>query len=282
MTKNYSTVVMILAHRNINYILQLAEANPDVYFIIHYDKKIDLKFDQMELGKLANLHIIEDRIAVFWAGFSQTKATLKLIDVALNNTSAKYFHLMSAECFPLISFGAMEKEWAKNPDANYIESHIRDDNAWRVKTWMPHADSIHMRTFWGRVLKRILRIGSKFINTSGISSQPYYGSQWFSISRTLAEKIVEIDKTTNYFNKFSRITCSDEHAFAMFVRDFNIQNVMDYNKRYIKFPKGGSNPLYLDLNETVELNTSLNSKFWFARKFEEESMLNYIKINHHD
>ncbi|MCV5262236.1 hypothetical protein OFC55_31690, partial [Escherichia coli] len=60
------------------------------------------------------------------------------------------------------------------------------------------------------------------------------------------------------------------------------QNVMDYNKRYIKFPKGGSNPLYLDLNETVELNTSLNSKFWFARKFEEESMLNYIKINHHD
>lgn len=273
----YATVVMVLAHRNIDYILKLAHKNPTIFFVVHYDLKSELNLSEVNALKMPNLHFIENRISVYWAGYSQVQAVLALISYSLKNTSAKYFHLMSAECFPLIPFSKMEEQWSKNPNANYIESRIRNDNAWRVKTWLPHADSKHMRTFWGRVLKRMLRFSSQFINSSRINSDPYYGSLWFSISRNLADKIIEISNTTNYFKKFSRITCPDEHAFAIFVREYCIENVMDENKRYIVFPDGASNPSYLNLDEVIKANDSANRQFWFARKIKENIMLNKIK-----
>lgn len=279
---DYNTVVMILAHHNIEYIKALAEKFRDVYFIVHFDSKAELTLPIRKVSNILNLCFLPDRLPVYWAGYSQVNATLKLIDAAIERTNAKYFHLISAECFPLISFSEMEKEWDKNGTINYIESHIRQDNEWRVRTWMPHADTRHMRTFWGKVLKRVLRATSIFFNSSGINSQPYYGSLWFSINRELAEKINYISKTTNYFQKFSKITCSDEHAFAMFVREYNCNGIIDENKRFILFPSGASNPLYLDLDDTIIHNNTLKDKYWFARKIKEESMLKKMKELHYD
>jgi hypothetical protein len=277
--KKFKTAVLILAHHNYEYIKQLAEKYSDVYFFVHYDYKSNIDFHISDQVGIPNLKFIEDRVSVYWGGYSQVDATLKLITRALQNTTARYFHLISAECFPLISFSEIENEWDKSPNVNYIESRIRADNAWRVKTWMPHANTRHMRTFAGRILKLAIRATSSFINTSGIRSQPYYGSQWFSISRELAEKIVHINNSTDYFKKFSRITCSDEHAFSMFVREHLGSEVSNDNRRYIKFPEGASSPSYLDIEEILQYNNNLDVKYWFARKFKESVMLNKLKEN---
>lgn len=275
--REYKTAVMILAHHNIEYIYELARANPDVYFVVHYDLKTEIDMSMIVSHGFQNLKLLENRISVHWAGYSQVQATLMLIEKTIEVKSIRFLHLISAECYPLVSFSEMEEEWSKSPQINYIESHPRPDNAWRVSTWMPHANTRHMRTFWGRVLKRMLRLTSGFINTSGITTEPYYGSLWFSITRELAEKMVSANNSENFFSKFSRITCSDEHAFSMFVREHKICCISDNNRRFIKFPPGGSNPCYLDIKQVVEYNNTLRAKYWFARKFTQNMMLTELK-----
>lgn len=278
----FKTVVLILAHCNANYVLELAKCNCNTYFIVHFDVKAKIDMSIFKNVDLHNLDVIEDRVSVFWGGGSQIMAMLKLLDAAIKINTASYIHLISAECYPLISFSDMEIEWDQDPLMNYMESHIRTDNEWRVKTWMPHADTKHMRTFSGRVLKKILRFSSCFINSSGITEQPYFGSQWFSINKKLAERIVLKNKTSNYFQKFSRITCADEHAFPMFVRAFDIPKVSNDNKRYIEFLPGASSPSYLDIDKVMSINTTISNKYWFARKFNEQEMINKLKDNFHE
>lgn len=275
--KTYTTAVAILAHNNINYIKLLAKSFSDIYFVVHLDFKAKIDSTLLVDEDIPNLYLLHERVPVFWGGFSQVEATLKLLEGILKVKTIKYIHLISGECYPLISFAEMESYWDQYPGRNFIESHDRPDNAWRVRTWMPHANTKHMRTFSGRVLKRILRLSSCLFNSSGISAYPYYGSLWFSITRSLAEEIVSVNKKTSYFNKYKRITCSDEHAFAMFVREFNSLDVSNDNKRFIQFPPGASNPLYINIDDVIKHNNSLEVKYWFARKFTESSMLKRMK-----
>ncbi|ELQ6218664.1 beta-1,6-N-acetylglucosaminyltransferase [Cronobacter dublinensis] len=270
------TAVAILAHKNINYIIELARAFPEILFVVHFDLKSE--FDESKISnKPNNLHFIEKRVAVYWAGFSQVEAAIKLISYIINFRHVKYIHLMSAECFPLIPFSEMEKEWENMPHINYIESHYRADNAWRVRTWMPHANTKHMRTFSGKVLKRILRFISGFVNTSRIKDVAYYGSLWFSINNTFAERIVNEYEHGSYFKKYRRITCADEHAFASFIRAQSDCIAADNNRRYIDFPSGAANPNYLNLDDVLEMNETLEQKNWFSRKFHESQMLDKLK-----
>ncbi|EOG5419096.1 beta-1,6-N-acetylglucosaminyltransferase [Cronobacter malonaticus] len=270
------TAVAILAHKNIDYIIELARIYPDTLFVVHYDLKA--KFDESKKkGMPHNLHFIEKRISVYWAGYSQVEAAIKLFTYIIKFEHINYIHLMSAECFPLIPFSEMEREWEKVPHINYIESHYRADNEWRVRTWMPHANTKHMRTIPGKVLKRILRFISGFINTSGIKDIAYYGSLWFSINKKFAERIVKENENGSYFKKYKRITCADEHAFASFIRTQTDCIAADNNKRYIDFPSGAANPYYLDLDDIMKMNDTLEQKNWFSRKFYETQMLNKLK-----
>lgn len=271
------TAVAILAHKNIDYIIYLAKAFPEAVFIVHFDLKVHLD-NNKEAYALENVHFIEERTSVYWAGFSQVEAVIKLLSFAVKLKSIQYIHLISAECFPLIPFSEMEQEWDKNPNLNYIESHHRADNEWRVRTWMPHADTKHMRTFPGKVLKRTLRFISYFVNTSGIKGDAYYGSLWCSINREFAQKVVAEYENGNFFKKYVRITCADEHAFATYIRAEGSCKIADDNKRYIEFPPGASNPKYLNLDHVLKMN----KKNWFSRKFHESEMISKLKEFKHD
>ncbi|WP_166185578.1 beta-1,6-N-acetylglucosaminyltransferase [Providencia sp. M-8] len=268
------TAVLIQSHNNSNYICNLARIFYDIRFYVHIDKKNSIDYDTILESNIENITLIKDRINVFWGGASQIYATLNLLKEAIKNPKNEYFHLMSGECLPLKDFKLMEQEWSKNPDINYIESHLDKKNEWRLKVRVPHADTKYLRTFLGKVFNKILKFSTYIYKSTNFNENYFYfGSQWFSINRNLAEKFID-KKNDSYFRNFENITCADEHAFQILARmESEPANISDNNKRFIIFKKKSS-PEYL--TEETLLNIDRNN-YWFARKVKEKTLISQIK-----
>ncbi|MTC70992.1 conjugal transfer protein [Providencia sp. wls1914] len=267
------TAVLIQSHNNSRYICKLAEYFPSIRFYIHIDRKNTHDFNFIKEKKLSNIFLIEERINVFWGGVSQIKATLLLLNEAEKNKENHYFHLMSGECLPLTSFYEMEKEWDKTPHINFIESHIDNNNSWRLKVRVPHSDTKYLRTFIGKAFNKMLKYSTYIKKTTSFSNDEFYfGSQWFSITRNLVSHIVSADNE-HFFDSFKNITCADEHAFQILSRRIEEPcNIADNNKRFIHFKKKSS-PEYLNESTLLKLD---NNKYWFARKVKEDVTLDYL------
>lgn len=274
------TAVLIQAHNNPKYILKLALTNQDVSFFVHIDKKNEDAYLEIKRNNLNNIILIENRINVSWGGVSQIKATLRLLNTAYYYDEFTFFHLMSGECLPLRSFKSIESEWTLQPEVNYIESREHKGNEWRLRTMLPFSDTSFMRSFLGRVLKRMLRVFSKLMRTTSISPDFYFfGSQWFSVNRAAVSTILKIHEDENFFSNFENITCSDEHAFQILVRKYGVDNIADDNRRYIEFYGSKSSPEYLSC---AKIDFARKKNYWFARKVDENTMLDYISVVHQD
>ncbi|WP_432499445.1 beta-1,6-N-acetylglucosaminyltransferase [Providencia hangzhouensis] len=271
------TAVMIQAHKNSKYICLLAKKNPDVNFYIHVDKKSKPTFDEISIQNISNITLLKERVNVYWGGYSQVIATLKLLSSALKNPNNQYFHFISGECFPIKSFNEIEQEWNASPENNYIESYINKKTNWRLKVSIPFTDTIFFRTFFGKLLNKIIKLSSYILKTSKIPTKNYYyGSSWFSINRRLAEFIIYISHSTDFFDMFKKTPCCDEHAFQILVRSFNIKNIVNNNKRFVIF-NGKANPEYLSIKKVYEIKKSQN--YWFIRKLDEDLLLFLLKNN---
>ncbi|WP_318837254.1 MULTISPECIES: beta-1,6-N-acetylglucosaminyltransferase [unclassified Providencia] len=268
------TAVLIQTHKNSKYLCILAKKNPTIRFYIHVDKKSPLIYEEIKSQNIPNITLLEDRIDVYWGGYSQVAATLKLLTTALLEPNNKYFHFLSSECYPLKRFNEIEEEWNITPQNNYIESHLNKSNDWRLKVLIPHVDTHFFRSFLGRVLNKLIKLSSFIVHNSKIPKDNFYfGSSWFSINRDLAQSIIDINNSTTFFHDFKKITCSDEHAFQILVRKFNIQGITDDNKRFVIF-KGKANPEYLTIQQIKEVQEKNN--YWFIRKVDEKTSLSLL------
>lgn len=75
---------------------------------------------------------------------------------------------------------------------------------------------------------------------------------------------------------FKKTPCCDEHAFQILIRNFNIKNIVNNNKRFVIF-NGKANPEYLSINKVYEIKKSQN--YWFIRKLDEDLLLFLLKNN---
>lgn len=270
---------MIQAHNNIEFIKFLVENNKGVVFFIHLDNKLPIQPEfEMYIKKQMNSFLLEhkDRVNVYWGGDSQIQATLKLINAAYEIKTVKYFHLISGECVPLISFSDMEKRWDNFKDINFIECRKRDEVNWRLRIRMFYCNTFFTRTFFGRVSNKIHKLLGTMINfTKWDDNNYWYGSQWFSINRDLISKIIDAEGDIKYFKRFSYITCCDEHAFQCFIKYIGCCNYTDENKRFIEFRNRKSSPEYItDVKFLEELSCQ---GYWFARKVTTDVAIDFIK-----
>ncbi len=268
------TAVLIQSHNNSKYICKLAKCFPSIRFYVHIDKKNIFDFDFIKNNKESNVILLNNRVNVFWGGVSQIKATLILLNEAIKNNENHYFHLMSGECLPLKDFSSIEKEWDKKPNINFIESHIDSKNSWRLKVKVPHSDTKYLRTFSGKVINKLLKFSTYLLQTTSFNKNEFYfGSQWFSINRKLANNIIDANNE-GYFEKFKYITCADEHAIQILCRRIETpKNIADDNKRFILF-KNKASPEYLSENTISSLRVK---DFWFARKIKENILLSQLE-----
>lgn len=268
MAKDKKHAILVLAHKPTEYIYTLAKQQPEVNFYIHFDKKSQgLPLET----KLSNINILDDRVSVYWAGFSQVEATLRLMKYAYQNEENYYFHLISGEDVLLIDFEKMEKEWETIYNNNIlIKCYESKRHRYRVRFDTPHADTKWQRSFLGKVLTKLTQLIDFVIPTK---MPCLFGSQWFSVQRHHLVYLLNLSE--DYVSFFQKKLCPDEHFFQKITNDKCQEAIINDNKRFIIF--GRNHPYYLNKKQLLEAQ---ENHFWFARKVEQAVALDFL--NHND
>lgn len=266
-----SHAYLILCHTPPHHIATLATRHPEHHYYIHYDLKspiIKLDF----LKDLANVHILSNRVAVNWGGFSMILATLNLFQAALSRTDNRYFHLMSGDCVPLVSPDVMTIEFAKNGDNTlFLQCENVPRLRHRVRFYAPHADTSWQRSLFGKILTKIIQLADKILPNQQIGWQ---GAQWFSADRMALQTLFDesLGEPSDYFAKK---LVPDEHFFQYIAKTQPEKfNLINDNHRFVRIPEGGNHADFLSLDE---LWAARKNGAWFARKVSPEHMARFLQ-----
>lgn len=265
--------LLIQAHQDISYFIELAKIQPSVNFYVHVDAKSDY-FPNAETAQLANVFLLKDRITVRWGGFSQIEATLKLFETAFANEDNAYFHLLSGEDVVLQPFEVIEKQWQQRFDFQAMMTcEMAPQYAYRFIMDSPHADSDWQRQLTGKIITKLQQGVAK---VKPYHSSIYFGSQWFSVTRADWEKIMPF--TDEYSDFFRHKLVPDEHFFQTLITEklTNQIRLSNDNRRQIIFDKNvnnGNSPIYLDL---LKLEQAKFNGYWFARKVKKDVALTWL------
>ena len=263
---------LILTHKSIDHIYTYAEYYKNCNFYVHVDKKIDINC--IKSKELKNVYFIDDanRVDVNWASFSMVQATLNLMKFALKHDSKNgFFHLISGDDVIFESFDRIKFDINKI----YIECYESPRQRYRVRFNTMHAGTRIQRNIIGKTLTILYKLLDRLLLTS---EKCYFGSQWFSISRSDLEIIIfsNIDQEINFFkNKL----CPDEHFFQYLILKNGLKNkVANENKRFIVFDEKyqkGSSPIFLNF-ETLKENN--NKSYWFSRKVLPNDIIKFLQM----
>lgn len=254
--------LLVQAHKNIGYFINLANITPTINIYIHFDKKSD-EYERLKKQRLPNnVYLIDNRVAVNWGGFSQIQATLQLFAMAFDHLENQFFHLLSGEDAVLQDFSKIEQSWQQDFNfAMMLSCEIKPKYAYRVAFDTVHADTDWQRQFWGKVFTKYYQL---FAKIKPYQQPIYFGSQWFSVTRQDWQQILPF--LDGYQQFFSKKLVPDEHFFQTIVKEKTNMNVANNNKRLIIFDKNvnrGNSPIYLSLQQ---LQQAKIDNFWFARK----------------
>lgn len=264
--------ILILSHSDISHIYTYANIFPEYNFYIHQDIKFPIT--NIIPSENNNLFLLPKELSysVNWGSFSQIEATNSLLRYALKNDDNEFFHLISGSDLVLGNI----KELLFNKDIIYMECFDSIDHRYRVRLFAPHANTKHQRMLHGKIYTKFLKVVDRLIPSS---EKYYFGSSWFSISRSYLKIIMNsIDSEFNIF--FRKKLCPDEHYYQYLVYKNNLQSHLSKtgNRRFIIFDKNynnGNNPVFLNIND---INNIDKNKYWFARKVTPETINSYLKI----
>lgn len=262
---------LVLSHKNIDHIYDLAQKNHDSNFYIHVDLKVNINKIKKNISNLENIFFIEDRVDIKWAGFSMIQATLNLMQYALqHNKNNEYFHIISGDDVLLT------KNLSWSDDSILMECKESKVHRYRMRFNVPHADTNYQRSFLGKLLTQ----GYKFLDKIFPTAENFYfGSQWFSIRREQLQKILNSISVED-MDFFRKKLCPDEHFFQyLVIKNSLLAKVSSSgNKRFIIFDENyqrGSSPIFLTAKHLLEAKSE---KYWFARKVEQKVMYEFYNI----
>lgn len=271
-----NVAILILAHKRIDYFLNLAKNNPDIFFYIHFDRKSKLAYENLSLK---NIFFITQRFDIKWGGFSQVNATLELFRIALKNPEVEFLHLVSGEDIVLSKDRDLLSNLKWDSNEIFMELLNSKRHRFRVRFFAPHVEKKWQRKIAGKALTFGLKILDKILYTNKFF---WFGSNWFSIRRSELEIILS-NLSIDDINFFKKRLNPDEHFFQYLVVKSNLTHQISSsgNKRLIVFDKNynnGNNPIYLSA-DVLECNFS-RKKYFFSRKVNADLQINlYEKVN---
>ena len=179
--------ILILAHKSIDYFLNLADRNKNILFFVHFDKK----YDHNLISVPSNLIVLAEnnRVDVRWGGYSQVQAMINIFHCALQNKEVEFFHLVSGEDV-LLSEDELAAEflmWNNSDIFMDIQNSLR--HRFRVRFFAPHVETKWQRKMIGKLFTFSLKILDKIIPTK---KDFWFGSNWFSIRRNDLKKILDL------------------------------------------------------------------------------------------
>lgn len=221
--------IMIIAHNNIWTLKKIIEILDSKYFdiYIHLDKKSNLNPEELKNTTKESKLFIYKEINVRWADYSQIECELFLLEQATQNQPYDYYHLISGSDFPLKKAKEIYDFFKKHQGKEFIHFYsekIPNDKLNRIKyyyTFIKYGRKnkiLRVMEFISILIQKILFINR--LRKNNLSIQ--YGSQWFSITNSFAQYLLE-NKTT--------IKKTFHHTFAP---DEEVIQTMVYNSKFIK------------------------------------------------
>lgn len=276
-------VFAIMAHSHFELTAKLIRAldHPSAQVVLHLDIPSERRAETLRHHPvLADVPSVE-RVKGQWGSFSIVRMQLNALKAALEH-SPDYIHVISGQDLPLkpvaeiIEFFDLHsgKEFVHVNPAEKARAMMR-----RVKLYHS-ATLLRSRTlpgFKGQALEgcRKMALGIQELGrvdrTRKWDRDPYFGSQWVSISSALAEYYVENEAWGEKF--LAKTHCPDETYFATLFRSspfadrvYIPDEAQSVNLRHIRWPKlNDGHPHVWTSSDLAEL---LSSSDLFARKFD--------------
>ena len=288
---------LILAHTNPTHLQRLISklSTESSMFFIHVDKKTNVETFKHISG--ANIHILEDRVPVFWGDYSQVDAILLLIKAALANTSRfNRFLLLSGSDYPLRSVLSIENFFRNNPEKEFINFvAMPADSAGkpisRLTTYRLAAGSnlvtkaLQKVQMMAHIIPRYRDYKSCFVHLA-----PYGGSTWWALTRNACELISAFaDSERKVMDFFRNTICPDEMVFQTILGNSPLKSNIVRNLTYTDWSDGSASPAFITEKHLAffENNSTFppdivygNGEMLFARKFSDKSSILLDRLDH--
>ncbi len=271
---------LIAAHKNPNQVKNLAyflSQDGDGVFI-HVNKRNNDVYNQLvsTIGNNKNIHIITDRVKIYWGGVGLVLASLNLLQTANNTDHFDYFHFITGQCVPLKTPKQINMFFEENNVKEFIDNFSLPNKTWgpedggldRLQYYWINGASVFVRsinkTF--RIIQKKLHLKRKMVGTF------YGGCGWFSLSNNCVNYILTYLKNNPDFKKrFNHTGIPDEIFYQTVVMNSPFAaHVINDSLRYLNWKSENTrHPQTIRFEDVPKIFE--NKKNIFARKFDENS-----------
>ncbi len=229
---------------------------------------IDAKCDAAPFKAVAkNAVFLDQRVKVYWGGFSQVAASLALLRTALADARNTHFYSMSGQCYPIKTDAEITAKILTAKAGNYI-------SMWEMP--VSHKPLIRLTRRYAYdigndLLKRSLNRLLSYLPERKIEEllhglAPWGGSSWWLLNRDVAADIIDfVDRNPWYSRAFRSGFCPDEAFFQTLVAHFGAA-IDDATPTKTSFIEGSYHPAVVDAELLLRLHGNWH---FFARKFEQ-------------
>lgn len=307
---------IILAHKNPEQIKRLVRRLSDfnVFFYIHIDKSVDIIPFINQFENFENVFFIENhkRQNGTWGDIGIVKATINAIKKIILDSRKGYIVLLSGQDYPIQSNDNIFTFLNKSYGLNYIDFFPIPFQYWhnqgidRLNSYKINLSnrrehfiqiySVFDKEFYTRShVKKIyaLILNNKFLELVNAFKKrkfpktliPYGGSQWWTITTDVAEKIfIFLQENPNYLKYHKYSLLPDEMFFQSILlnlaRKDDTIKIKNNSLTYTNWTrKGCTLPVTFQTNDLTELLECTNNDKFFARKFDvdlDEEIMNLL------
>lgn len=248
----------------------LSDQNCDVY--LNIDRRAEIsEEDLLYLNSNKTVRLITRRV-IHWGGRSVLECELHMMEYALHENRADYFHLLSGQDYPIKPLSEFLAFFEREKGKNFLLCEKADfQTIWRRLLLLQPLDWYDERKKWGEKIslglrKLQMKLGL-FRSVRHLPTTIYTGSQWFSITKKACGFVVRYTHDNKFFFRRLRHTfVSDEIYINSILKKYYEDEtiVSDDNLRYIRWEnENGNNPSNLG-TEHFALLASRHE--FFARK----------------
>ncbi len=260
-----------------------ALAAPWTRFFVNVDAHVPIEPFAEQVQSLANVALIDNRVAVNWAGFSQAEATLRMLRAAFGTEEpfARYV-LLSGACYPVAGNLAI-RDVLCSSEIEYMSAEPMPDPRrtkaiTRLTRWHFEGGQRRKGTRAAliRVLNGITRHGPPRSIACGLAGlAPYCGSNWWAISDRAVRLILDTVEARPKLVEFFRYTdCPDECFFQTILSNSALSQNLGRCLTFTDWTAKGRGPRLIDdchLNWLLDGHPPplgiIQQPYLFARKF---------------
>lgn len=276
-----SQCILITAYKNQEALKELVDfLKDDFYIYIHIDKKSSAISNDFihNLNESQNVTVIK-KYKINWGGSGHVKAILHMMHMAIKETDASFFHVITGEDYPLISsedlykkFDGETKLFMTCEKLVTLDQPVIDRFS---RIAFPDLFNFLSRNRFKMIATYYTTLIANKLLPERKSMLGYFiqdiwkGLVYVSIPRSAVEYVLDfVNDNARGYRKLKYISVSEEFFFQTILYNSCFKDLIvdddlrycDWNRRY------GSNPAYLDISD---IDKVFNGRDIFARKIGE-------------